>query len=230
MRNRIVFAACAMVALTLGMAELQKADAQDDPRPPDRPKVEREGGPKEFRPQHDGPPPKEGLRKPMPPFQPGQPGFDDPWGARPPRGDEGAKPPRGGEMPGPPDGPPGGPRGPLFPAMPGAPKWQAGMPGYDPQVHQMDMEEYELSRKTTELTMRYRHAPAEQREQLKKELTDLVNRHFEVRQQRRELQLKRLEEELQRLRESIQARNEAREQIVNRRVAELLGDKDDLSF
>jgi hypothetical protein len=249
MNNRVLVLACTMVALTACMTELQQADAQDDPRPSDRPKVERDGGPKEFRPPFDGPPPKEGLRKPMPPFQPGQPGFDDPWGGRPPHGGEGAKPPRGGEMPGPPDGPHGGPRGPLFPA-PGTPGFAGPPPRskvrcfrrcrvyrsgcrsvrYDPQEHQMNMEEYELARKTTELTMRYRHAPAEQREQVKKELTDLVNRHFEVRQQRRELQLKRLEEELQRLRESIQARNEAREQIVNRRIAELLGDKDDLSF
>jgi hypothetical protein len=227
MNNRGLVLACTMVALAACMTELRTADAQDDPRPSDRPKIERDGGPKEFLPPFDGPPPKEGLRKPMPPFQPGQPGFDDPWGARPPRGDEGAKPPRSGEMPRPPDGPHGGPRGSMFPALPGAPNGHPGLPVYDPH---MDMEEYELARKTTELTMRYRHAPAEQREQMKKELTDLVNRHFEVRQQRRELQLKRLEEELQRLRESIQARNEAREQIVNRRIAELLGDKDDLSF
>lgn len=228
MNNRGLFWACTMVALAACMTELRTADAQDEPRPADRPKIERDGEPKDLRFPFDGPPPKEGPRKPMVPFRPGEPGFDDPWGGRSPRGDEGPKPPRGVDLPGPPDGPPGASRGPIF--LPGAPNGPPGMPAYDPPMHKLDMEEFELSRKTTELTMRYRNAPAEEREQVTKELTESVNRHFDVRQQRRELQLKRLEEELQRLRESIQARNEAREQIVNRRIAELLGDKDDLSF
>ena len=219
MTNRGTVLACVMVELTACLTGWRTADAQDDPRPADRPKIERDGEPKDFRFPFDGPPPKEGPRKPMVPFRPGEPGFDDPLGARPPRG---------GNVPGPPDGPPGASRGPIF--LPGAPNGPPGMPAYDPPMHKLDMEEFELSRKTTELTMRYRNAPAEEREQVKKELTESVNRHFDVRQERRELQLKRLEEELQRLRESIQARNEAREQIVNRRIAELLGDKDDLSF
>jgi len=108
-----------------------------------------------------------------------------------------------------------------------------GMPGMgpaDPEMQELDRRDFELGQQCMELSMRFRHAPPDEKEKLKKELTESVNGHFEVRQQRRELQLKRLEEELKRLREAIERRSGSREQIVSKRIAELLGEEDDLSF
>jgi hypothetical protein len=87
-----------------------------------------------------------------------------------------------------------------------------------------------LERQTRELGMQYRGAPEPRREEIKKELTKLVNHHFEVRQQRRELELKRLDKEIQRLREAIERRMKAREELVGKRVKELLGDREDTGF
>ena len=75
-----------------------------------------------------------------------------------------------------------------------------------------------------------RRAASDQREKLKTQLTDLVNKHFDVRQQRRELQLKRMEDELARLRDAIKQRNEVRESLVKERLLELTGDPRDLGF
>lgn len=84
----------------------------------------------------------------------------------------------------------------------------------------------DLERQTRELAIQYRRAPADQRDVLKKQLEELVEEHFGVRQQRRQLELKRLEQELDRLRTALQRRNEARQQIVKQRTGQLLGEND----
>jgi hypothetical protein len=100
----------------------------------------------------------------------------------------------------------------------------------DTEMQELDNKEGEAMRTCAELAMKVRHASKDERESLKKELAEAVNRHFDLRQQRRDLQLKRLEDELKRLRESSERRLKARNEIVNRRVAELLGEQDDLGF
>ena len=138
-----------------------------------------------------------------------------------------------GRMP----GPPGamdrrGPRGPLHP--PGPPRWPYSnwdvLQKRDPQMYKLLREDYELERQARELAIQYRRASGEQRAEIKEQLGELVDKHFEVRQQRRRLELKRLEEELERLREAIEARNEARDDLVRQRVAEILGDQGGLEF
>ncbi len=226
---RISIPWCLLGAIVLLSGWLRPAAAQEERPPLERPAAKPLGDLEDFRGLRDGPLPKDGLRKPP---RLGPDGLDPGGfpGPKPPPGEGRLQPPRDSRPAGGPQdfGPLGGPRGEG--AMPGAPKGPPGAAGYDPEMAELDQADFELSRKTTDAVLRYRHAPVEDREQLKKELTELVNRHFDVRQQRRELQLKRLEEELQRLRESIEARSEAREQIVNKRIAELLGEKADLSF
>jgi chromosome segregation ATPase len=97
-------------------------------------------------------------------------------------------------------------------------------------MRKLDQAEREIERKCIDLSMRFRDAAKEDRAAVQKELAESVNKHFDLRQQRRELQLKRLEEELQRLRDAIKRREEAREQIVKKRVGELLGEGDDMRF
>lgn len=147
----------------------------------------------------------------------------DPMG-RPPL--EGRQPPGDGRRRGPGQGP-GPARGPGMPGM------QPGMPfppPLDPETEELNRNDAALERECAELASRLRRAAKDERENLKKQLTEAVNKHFDVRQKRRELQLKRLEEELQRLRETNRKRIEAREQLVNRRLAELMGPHDDLGF
>ena len=86
-------------------------------------------------------------------------------------------------------------------------------------------EDYDLERQTGEVAIQYRRAPREQRPAIKERLQELVNKHFDVRQQRHRLELKRLEEELQRLRDAIDRRNEARQALVGKRVSQLLGEE-----
>jgi hypothetical protein len=100
----------------------------------------------------------------------------------------------------------------------------------DPEMYKLLKEDRDLERQTRELAMQYHRAPSSQREKLKPQIVELVNKHFDVRQQRRSLELKRLEDELQRLRETIDRRSKARKEIVEKRVSELVGREDDLRF
>ncbi|MGQ9576393.1 MAG: hypothetical protein ACUVUC_13850 [Thermoguttaceae bacterium] len=100
----------------------------------------------------------------------------------------------------------------------------------DPEMYKLLKEEADLDRRSLALAAQYRRAPAEGREEIKKELSKLVDQHFDVRQKRRQLELKRLEEGLQRLRDAIEQRNKARKQIVEKRVIELLGQEADIGF
>jgi hypothetical protein len=160
----------------------------------------------------------------MPGMQGGMPGMAG--------GMQGGMPGMPGGMP----GMPGGPMGKMQPGMmpPGIPRWPhsdwQSMERNDPEMWRFLKEEGELDRRTRELAMEYRGAPEPRREEVKKELTKLVNRHFEVRQERRQLELKRLDTELKRLREQIEHRTKARSDLVNKRVKELLGDREDEGF
>jgi len=159
-------------------------------------------------------PPEEG---PMRPGMPGQPGPGMP-------GQPGLGMP-GQPGPGMPPGmshPPGPPRWPFW-------DWNA-LQKSDPEMFTLQKEEADLERQTGELAVQYRRAEASQRGEIKQQLEKLVNQHFDVRQRRRELEIKRLEQELQRLREAVQRRNKARDEVVKKRVSELIGQEDDVAF
>ena len=100
----------------------------------------------------------------------------------------------------------------------------------DPEMYELLVSDDELDRQAVELADQVRRAKPEDREKLKTELIAVVGKHFEVRQQRRELQLKRMEEEIQRLKGAIKTRNDARDEIVNKRLTELTGDANPLDF
>jgi hypothetical protein len=154
-------------------------------------------------------PPGEGSRE----FPPG------PRGERTPPGDFG-----------PAEGPPGFPRG-GGRAGPPLPRLEMQrLEQEDPEMYTLIVQDEQLERDTLQAAGQLRRAPAGEREKLKKGLSDLVNKHFDVRQERRELQLKRMEEELKRLREAIAKRNEERQAIIDRRLSELVGEEKDLEF
>lgn len=132
-------------------------------------------------------------------------------------------------------GPPregGGPPGGFRPPMPGrGPRgdWE-WLERNDPEMFALVEQDAALDRESRELADQYREAPEPERAALRAKLEETVAKHFEARQQRRALELRRLEEELKRLRESIDQRNQAKTEIVNRRVSELLGMDDPMRF
>jgi hypothetical protein len=123
----------------------------------------------------------------------------------------------------------GGPNGGFGPGMrplgpPGMMGPMGGMPGMaDPEMLKLQREDMLLEQQSHELAMRYQRASKEDREKIKKEVTEVVNKQFEVRQQRRALELKRLEEELKRLRTIVEQRAKSRESLIEKRVADLIG-------
>ena len=100
----------------------------------------------------------------------------------------------------------------------------------DPEMFALVNQDEQLEQQTADLADQARRASGEQQAKLKVQLIELVNKHFEVRQQRRELQLKRMETELGRLREAIKERNDARALIIQQRLTELTGEVRDLGF
>jgi septum formation topological specificity factor MinE len=103
---------------------------------------------------------------------------------------------------------------------------------HDPEMIRLTQREQELDRKSRDLSdqlRRGRNVGADQKEQIKKQLADVVSRHFDVRQERRELELKRMEDEIERLRATVKSYREKREAAVQRRLSQLM-DVDDLDF
>jgi hypothetical protein len=109
------------------------------------------------------------------------------------------------------------------------PDWQS-LQKNDPEMYKLLKDDAELDHQARELARECRQALTDERAELKKQLQELVNKQFEVRQQRRTLELKRLDTEMQRNREAIEARTKAREKIVSQRVSDLLGIEGELSF
>jgi hypothetical protein len=180
-----------------------------------------QGGPGEFGPP--GPPRRDDDRPPPPPRDRGGPDGDRHHPPRPFDGRHDGPPPFDREgPPGPDHRPPGPPHGPWGDLQ--------SLEKIDPEMYKVLKQDQDLERQTRELVMQYRRAPSAEREKLKPQITELVNKHFDVRQAHRSLELKRLEGELQRLREAIDRRSKARKEIVDKRVSELIGREDELRF
>ncbi|MBP90080.1 MAG: hypothetical protein CMJ64_25800 [Planctomycetaceae bacterium] len=159
------------------------------------------------------------TRRPMPPDRERRPQFDGPGGP------DGPPDRRPGEGPPPPHGPPH-----LHFNREHEQRRLEELKEVDPELYELERSDAELDRETHELAETLRRALREAREELKKELHGIVSKHFDVRQARRELHLVRLREELDKLTDSMKKRKDAREQIIGRRVSELMGEEDDMAF
>lgn len=100
----------------------------------------------------------------------------------------------------------------------------------DPEMAELLRQDRDLDAQTHDLSARLRSTKKDDREKLKAELTVVVTKHFDVRQQRRDLQVKRMEAELQKLRDAMTKRNESRNDIIKKRLTELVGEQSDLEF
>jgi F0F1-type ATP synthase membrane subunit b/b' len=100
----------------------------------------------------------------------------------------------------------------------------------DPEMYKLTKEDAELDRQSQDLAVQYRQAPPEKRDQIRQQVEKVVNRHFEVRQERRLLELKRIKEQLQSFQEAVDRRTKARKELVERRISDLLGSEERTKF
>jgi hypothetical protein len=98
-----------------------------------------------------------------------------------------------------------------------------GLQQSDPEMFKLQQKDMDLERESRQLASQYQGAEKEEREKIKKEVANVVDKQFEVRQERRKLELKRLEEELKRLHEIVDLRAKARKELTDKRVSELIG-------
>lgn len=154
---------------------------------------------------------------------PGGPGWDEPppggpgcRGPRPPPGPEGRRPPP----------PPGGPEGYRPPPPPGD---GPGMPPGPPDEDAQKVERLERAcRETADRLRRTREEGP--REELKKKLLSLVGELFDLREARRAKEIERLGRSVEELKRKLQTRRENRDRIIEKRVRELLGERDPLDW
>jgi hypothetical protein len=85
----------------------------------------------------------------------------------------------------------------------------------------------ELERRFQDLAQRVRGLDKEDQGRVREELLKIANEQFEVRQQQRLLRVKRLEAELNEVKESVAKEGGEREQLIERRLRDLLGEPRD---
>lgn len=100
----------------------------------------------------------------------------------------------------------------------------------NPEMFRLRVQDYRLSRATTELGRALREAreanDEERARQLRAELEDRVRQHFKLRQEIREFELAQLEKRIEELRQQIEKRRGQGEQLIQERVRELIGESD----
>jgi len=95
----------------------------------------------------------------------------------------------------------------------------------DPEAYELRKRDYELERKTEELGKRIRDTPdGEQREEMRRRLSELLEEQFELRMQMREREAKRIEQELKEIRALLERRRQQQVEIIQRRLDQLTGD------
>jgi hypothetical protein len=100
------------------------------------------------------------------------------------------------------------------------------MPPEDPILIELMTAERQLDQDSHRLAHELKRAGADQKDQLKSRLGDVVRAHFEARQKRRKYEIEKLEGELKKLREAVEKREKGKESLVNRRISELSGEGD----
>ena len=101
----------------------------------------------------------------------------------------------------------------------------------DPEMEKLLEQDAKMEQQARVFAKQFREAEGQQqRAEARGNLEVLTKEHFDLRQKRRELELSRLEAQLERVRGSIKKRNEVKGLIIQRRVARLLGEEDDLAF
>ena len=100
-----------------------------------------------------------------------------------------------------------------------------GMKKNDPERFKLLQKDFELDRKIKDLVRQYKaETNTDQKEALKKEISELCVKHFEVRQQRRELDLARMKAWLNQIEQDIDKSRQNKDKIIEQRINSLLDD------
>ncbi len=95
----------------------------------------------------------------------------------------------------------------------------------DPERFKLLQKDFEMDRQIKDLVRKYKaETNSEQKEVLKKEITELCTKHFEVRQQRRELDLARMKAWLNQIEQGIEKSRQNKDKIIEQRINSLLDD------
>jgi hypothetical protein len=101
----------------------------------------------------------------------------------------------------------------------------------DPEMAELAQSEALLAGEASDLIGQYQESEnAAERKQIAAELRQALAKQFDVQKQRRELELARIEERVRRLRDQIKKRDDARDTIIDRRLAQLIDDAEGLGW
>lgn len=95
----------------------------------------------------------------------------------------------------------------------------------DPERFKLLQEDVDLDRKIKELVRQFKiEKDGEKKETLRKEITELCAKHFDVRQQRRELDLARMKAWLNQIEQGVEKSRQNKDKIIEQRINSLLDD------
>lgn len=95
----------------------------------------------------------------------------------------------------------------------------------DPERFKLLQADAEMDRKIKELVFKFKKEnDVEKKEALRKEITELCAKHFEVRQQRREMDLARMKAWLNQMEQGIEKSRRNKDKIIEQRIKFLLDD------
>jgi hypothetical protein len=100
----------------------------------------------------------------------------------------------------------------------------------DPKVIELLKQDRAMEKEGRVLAQKCLASQGAARETLRKELEDLTTKHFELRQKRRQMEIEILEKQLERVKATLDKRNNGKDLIIQRRIAKLLGEEDELAF
>ena len=100
----------------------------------------------------------------------------------------------------------------------------------DPQMIEVFKQDRAMEKQSRFLAQKCLASQGVDRETLRKELEELTTKHFELRQKRRQMEIESLEKQLERVKATLDKRNNGKDLIIQRRIAKLLGEEDELAF
>lgn len=100
-----------------------------------------------------------------------------------------------------------------------------------PELYERGLQKARLNGECWELAWKYRNSDeSDETEALRTELKEKLGQLFDLRETEKQERIEKLEEELEKLKEMVQERQENREEIIERRLNDMLNEKDELSW